>query len=1713
MWSNNYIGIPFKYKGRTEEGLDCWGLARLIYKNEYNITLPSFSDEYSDSDTARIEELIAQYKEGWESIDTPSEGTAVLFKIMGRESHIGIAISGTHFIHAREGYDSAIEAFESPYWKRRIVGHFKYNSNKGALLNVVPHPLRTERYTVPIPNGTKLDALANWILKEYNIAEEIKSKVNIILNGKVIEQSQWSSITLKDTDTVEYRAIPTGGSTTRLILTLAVIYVAVSTGAYVGGAETAGGLGYGAGWGAVATAAVTMAGMQLVNYIAPIRPPDLGPDPTDAGSAARALMINGAQNRATPYQAIPVVLGRVRITPPLGAYNYLTYENERDNYLSMLLVWGYGPLTIETDSFRIGEQAISNYTDYQLINLDGKSTPSDNDLYSFNAIYGSDITQTNPRLELVCDGNPETTVTAGPWAETISTEVVDYVTVSIHFPQGLRRIKSKGDGAGNSEIAPVSFDFEYYYDSTWTSLGSVTLGSDAAKKDAFTYTKTFYANADFPINTSGISIRVRRTTGDNTEDNPDYRYYHQAYLQTVTFTRNATPAVNPLGCVLAKSAFKIKATDQLNGSIEGINAIVQTYCKVWNGTTWSNGSTSNPASLFRYVLEHPANAQRVKSSSNFDLVQLQHWYDFCETKGFKYNAVLGTQKSILEVLRDICAAGRASPALLDGKWTVTIDEEKPNVIQHFTPHNSWDFESTKALPKLPDGLRVTYFDEDQNYQESEIIVYASGKNASNSSVFEAIQLPGVTKKSLVIDHARWHYAQIKLRPEVYTLNSDIEYLVCNRGDRVKVAHDVPMWGVGSGRIKDRLSSTIFELDEPQEYSSSKNYVIRVRANDGSSSVRNIVKTIAITGYRTDNGLSTIIFDNSGHPFNSGDSLSVDLVTEYEIYNNLQIIVNSITDNSVSYFHVEGDDPLVSATGTVQFNDGFITRVKLDSELTLAEADNSDLFIYGELNSDSQDLIVLSIEPTTNKAARLTLVDYGVTDTYNLFNDYTSLTSNIVFESQITLPAKLLQDSYTASQIPVITKLVSDESVMEQIAAGIFKYNLKVSYSNVSDLPKSTQLVQAQYDYSAATDSLNTKIVSTSFMSGSITIPDVVEGEIYKVRLRYVSADSKVSPWSDWINTTIVGKTTRPDTVANFNATPDVTTGKLILTWDNNTEVDIKGYEVRTENAEWGTNANQVFYGAANTCIVLPEDSAHTRNFYIRAFDYGNNYSTVSASVTYESPVPTKATNLRYSYGTTSNTNSTVTFSWDAAVGSFFNIKEYVVTVSRPSMPDEIVTTASTTFTTRADWLGNAILSIRSKDVAESLSEAAVLTVPKYAPAKLVTLSTEVVDNNVLLRWELPTSTSLPISHVDIRRGATWETADKSIGTKNGSFTTVFELSGGRYTYWIATVDTDNRYSEPTAVSVTVAQPPDFVFNAEYTSIFSGTKTNATSVVNGTELLMLVNTTETWSEHFSDNSWASPQEQVTAGYTYYALPALSTATYQEVFDYGTILASSSITVSKLGTIISGFPTVYSEIETSLDGSTWTTAQAVDTMFAFNFRYIRITVKATANTDKDLYALSHLVVRLDNKQKTDSGNIAVDSADTDGTIVNFAKEFTDIQSINLTPAGTTPITAVYDFKDSVLAGTYSITSEVCTVNVNSHGLITGQKVRLAFLTGSATNGIFTVTKITDNQYTVSMAGEADTSGNISTYAQSMRVYAFNSTSGTRTSAQVSWQIRGY
>ena len=1146
MWSNKYVGIPYKERGRDLNGIDCWGLLRLVYSEQFNINLPSFAAEYTEIDTLRIQDLIAQHKEGWTQLDKPEEGCGILFRIVGTESHVGIAISSTHFLHAREGQLSTIESFDSHVWKNRIIGYFKYTEKSSAILNVIPHPLRTQRFTAAIEPGTKLDALVPWIAKEYSVPEEIRSRIIIMLNGRVTSQEDWATTTLQESDRVEYRAVPTGGGKNggilRMAALIAVVVIAQSYGLQVSSA-----LGLGTSTAAVAatTVALSLVGTALVMAIAPIRPDDMKGPGADPGSSERQLMVSGAANRAAPYSAIPVILGKVKITPPLGADNYITYENDRDTYLTMLLVWGYGPLVIDVATLKIGDIALENFTlskfsdnTSKFITLDRRTEPTNTELARFNSIYGNDVYQVTKNLVLVCDGNPEGTttntgaydsegnpitstvmVTPGPWSEAAGNGTHNKVIVAIHFSQGLRKILIKGEEAGANATAPVTIAYELKLGTAgWTPWKKVTYGGDAVKKDAFTVTEEY--NSTTP---QSIQVRVRRETGDNTEDNPNWRYSFESLFLSATFVSNNSPAVDPKNAVIAKTALQIKANEQLNNSIEGINAVVQTYALSWNGTTWAMAATNNPADLFRYVLQHPGNPQRVLDidvATKINLTQLQYWHDYCVTKGFTFNKIQAEARSVLDTLRDICAAGRASPGLIDGKWTVIIDEPKPNIVQHFSPHNSWGFEGTRALPRLPDALRVTYYDEDQDYQESEVIVYAVGKSQATAELFESIQVPGVTKSLIAIDHARWHMAQAQLRREKYSLSTDIEYIVANRGDRVKVTHDVPMWGLGSGRIKNRITDTIFDLDETVSVTNGLNHTLRFRSNSGTSSERTLKQQFNIVSVESTGIIVTVILTEQ-HPLVVGNVVVVN--SAVTALNSSTATVTAITTYGFSYRLVGDSVNTTSTSGTVTLATGYYSRVQLTATITSTDANSGDLFLFGQYQKESQDLIIMNIEPSGNKSALLTLVDYGVTDSYNIFTQYLNLTATTVFETNITKTSEFLQNAFAADDIPLITNLQSNDFVADIISPGTYAYKIRVSFANSNQLPTTVDMVECQYDLSTSTNSSNYLTVTVPFLSNTVNIPNVQVGETYKIRLRYTSSDGRAGSWSTWNNHTVQGK--------------------------------------------------------------------------------------------------------------------------------------------------------------------------------------------------------------------------------------------------------------------------------------------------------------------------------------------------------------------------------------------------------------------------------------------------------------------------------------------------------------------------------------------------------------------------------------------------------------
>ena len=93
-WINDYIGLPYKHGGRDWEGVDCYGLVKLVYQEEYGITLKDWATEFMSirekSDT--ISSVVCGGD--WEDVEEPEDGDFVVCKRHKASHHIGIYFGG-----------------------------------------------------------------------------------------------------------------------------------------------------------------------------------------------------------------------------------------------------------------------------------------------------------------------------------------------------------------------------------------------------------------------------------------------------------------------------------------------------------------------------------------------------------------------------------------------------------------------------------------------------------------------------------------------------------------------------------------------------------------------------------------------------------------------------------------------------------------------------------------------------------------------------------------------------------------------------------------------------------------------------------------------------------------------------------------------------------------------------------------------------------------------------------------------------------------------------------------------------------------------------------------------------------------------------------------------------------------------------------------------------------------------------------------------------------------------------------------------------------------------------------------------------------------------------------------------------------------------------------------------------------------------------------
>jgi cell wall-associated NlpC family hydrolase len=124
-WVAGYIGLPYRFGGSTREGLDCWGLVRLVLAEQFGKALPEFPHEDADQHGLAGVVVTSLPLAPVDRIAQPEPGDLVLLRLLGVPCHIGIAVGEGYMLHTLYRHDSALERLAGSRWAPRIEGYYR----------------------------------------------------------------------------------------------------------------------------------------------------------------------------------------------------------------------------------------------------------------------------------------------------------------------------------------------------------------------------------------------------------------------------------------------------------------------------------------------------------------------------------------------------------------------------------------------------------------------------------------------------------------------------------------------------------------------------------------------------------------------------------------------------------------------------------------------------------------------------------------------------------------------------------------------------------------------------------------------------------------------------------------------------------------------------------------------------------------------------------------------------------------------------------------------------------------------------------------------------------------------------------------------------------------------------------------------------------------------------------------------------------------------------------------------------------------------------------------------------------------------------------------------------------------------------------------------------------------------------------------------------
>jgi hypothetical protein len=421
----------------------------------------------------------------------------------------------------------------------------------------------------------------------------------------------------------------------------------------------------------------------------------------------------------------------------------------------------------------------------------------------------------------------------------VSTFGVEYKTVTLDRPTpAIFLFKTKYNQSSDGQLQN---NFYFSPQNTYAGRSYVNSSSTGFVRITGNSTRPVYSTVSFtPRDTGQFEVRVQRvqTIGAYGPEKRDRLTWASIVTRIETI-----PIVTEKRHLFME--IRIKATNQLSGSISNLSGVVTTALEVYDDDTltWSRQITSNPAWVFTDLLIGEVNKKAIPKS-RLDLDSIVEWADYCDASPpsptgvtlqfprYESNFVLDYKTTLQEVLNQVSNSAQATLNMVDGKYAALLDIDRVTPVQIFTPRNSKDFSVTRNYSKQPHAIRVRYIDPSLNWELSDKLVYDDGFNDTNATDIDKIETFACTNQEQAWRFGRFMMAQNKYRQEVMSLTVDFEHLICTRGDFVQITQDVMRVGGRPARVKAVVGTTV-TIDDSLDLPGGPSYGYVFRdSNDG-----------------------------------------------------------------------------------------------------------------------------------------------------------------------------------------------------------------------------------------------------------------------------------------------------------------------------------------------------------------------------------------------------------------------------------------------------------------------------------------------------------------------------------------------------------------------------------------------------------------------------------------------------------------------------------------------------------------------------------------------------------------------------------------------------------------------------------------------------------------------------------------------------------------